>query len=140
VSRVIYTKQGRRLYASWRYLEAVTMQLQRGGPQTVNELMEVLHQNTHPSTMMVINALRQGLVPYERLRICRRERPLRSGEYRPVYEFSPKGDAAWTKQSEAEKTARYRRKNAGVLAAREIARKRGTPAGPFDGLFPSEAR
>jgi hypothetical protein len=101
------------------------------GPQTADELADAIHLSR--STLKpILGALREGITPYQRVRVREWLRPEGSrGLRRPVYEFSPLADNTHRRTTPAEHYRRSKAKYAAVWQARE----RKTPATPFDGLM-----
>jgi hypothetical protein len=117
------------VYASPIALDRIVMQLARE-PQTAAQVAAAIHLS-FSTVNPVIGALREGVIPYQRVRVREWLRPEGPrGRRTPVYEFSAQADNTHRRTTPAEHHRRRKEKLAGLFAAR----KRG-PATPFDGLM-----
>ncbi|MFL9934244.1 hypothetical protein P0D88_34855 [Paraburkholderia sp. RL18-103-BIB-C] len=100
------------------------------GPQTAHEIADAIHLSAS-AINPILGALREGVPPYQRVRVKEWQRPEgRHGLRRAVFVFGPGADNPDRRTTPAEHKRRQRAKLAGLYQAR----RRG-PAGPFDGLM-----
>lgn len=125
----VLTRAGKRVFMSALYLDRLVFQIAQG-PQTAQQIAEAVHMSKTTVTP-ILGALREGVPPYQRLRVKEWLRPEGPhGLRRAVYVFGPGADNTNRRTTPAEHKRRQRAKLAGLYAAR----RRGA-AGPFDGLM-----